>query len=105
MSDVKLICDKSFSEVGQEVVDCFMEFQQALIDNDSDKLNEIILEVDDFINLIGKPQSKKEFLSQVSEGILVFLTSEILDPTILFDDENTASLIATVRLTIKFYGN
>ncbi len=105
MSDVKLICDKSFSEVAQEVVDCFMEFQQALIDNDSDKLNEIILEVDDFINLIGKPQSKKEFLSQVSEGILVFLTSEILDPTILFDDENTASLIATVRLTIKFYGN
>ena len=38
MSDVKLICDKSFSEVDQEVVDCFIEFQQALIDNDSDRL-------------------------------------------------------------------
>ena len=35
MSEVKLICDKSFSEVDQEIVDCFMEFQQALIDNDS----------------------------------------------------------------------
>ncbi|MDO5832301.1 MAG: hypothetical protein Q4Q14_05615 [Methanobrevibacter sp.] len=105
MSEVKLICDKSFSEVDQEIVDCFMEFQQALIDNDSDKLNEIILDGDDFINLVGKAQSKEEFLSQVTEGILVFTDSEILDPTILFDDENTASLIATVRLTIKFYGN
>ena len=105
MSDVKLICDKSFSEVGQEVVDCFMEFQQALIDNDSDRLNEIVLDGVEFTNLIGKAQSKKEFLSQVTEEILVFTDSEILDPTILFDDEDTASLIATVRLTIKFYGN
>ena len=105
MSDVKLICDKSFSEVGQEVVDCFMEFQQALIDNDSNRLNEIVLDEGEFTNLIGKTQSKKEFLSQVTEEILVFTDSEILDPTILFDDEDTASLIATVRLTIKFYGN
>ena len=105
MSDVKLICDKSFSEVDQEVVDCFIEFQQALIDNDSDRLNEIVLDGVEFTNLIGKAQSKKEFLSQVTEEILVFIDSEILDPTILFDDEDTASLIATVRLTIKFYGN
>ena len=105
MSDVKLICDKSFSEVDQEVVDCFIEFQQALIDNDSNRLNEIVLDGGEFTNLIGKAQSKKEFLSQVTEEILVFTDSEILDPTILFDDEDTASLIATVRLTIKFYGN
>ena len=105
MSDVKLICDKSFSEVDQEVVDCFIEFQQALIDNDSDRLNEIVLDGVEFTNLIGKAQSKKEFLSQVTEEILVFTDSEILDPTILFDDEDNASLIATVRLTIKFYGN
>ena len=105
MSDVKLICDKSFSEVDQEVVDCFIEFQQALIDNESDRLNEIVLDGVEFTNLIGKAQSKKEFLSQVTEEILVFTDSEILDPTILFDDEDTASLIATVRLTIKFYGN
>ena len=105
MSDVKLICDKSFSEVDQEVVDCFIEFQQALIDNDSDRLNDIVLDGVEFTNLIGKAQSKKEFLSQVNEEILVFTDSEILDPTILFDDEDTASLIATVRLTIKFYGN
>ena len=105
MSDVKLICDKSFSEVDQEVVDCFIEFQQALIDNDSNRLTEIVLDGGEFTNLIGKAQSKKEFLSQVTEEILVFTDSEILDPTILFDDEDTASLIATVRLTIKFYGN
>ena len=105
MSDVKLICDKSFSEVDQEVVDCFIEFQQALIDNDSDRLNDIVLDGVEFTNLIGKAQSKNEFLSQVTEEILVFTDSEILDPTILFDDEDTASLIATVRLTIKFYGN
>ena len=76
-----------------------------MIDNDSDRLNEIVLDGVEFTNLIGKAQSKKEFLSQVTEEILVFTDSEILDPTILFDDEDNASLIATVRLTIKFYGN
>ena len=32
MSNVNLMCEKSFSQADQEIVDVFMEFQQALID-------------------------------------------------------------------------
>lgn len=99
MADVKLICAKSFSKADREIVDRFMEFQQALIDSDLDRLDEIVLDSPEFVNLVGT-QSKKEFLSQVNDETLIFSSSEILDPTILFDDENAASLISKVRLVI-----
>ncbi len=100
MSNVNLICEKSFSGADQEIVDRFIEFQQALIDKNLDKLNEIILDSDKFINLTG-PQSKEEFIGDVGDDTLKFNISEILDPTILFDDDNSASLIAKVRLTVE----
>lgn len=100
MSNVNLICEKSFSGADREIVDRFIEFQQALIDKNMDKLNEIILDGDKFINLVG-PQSKEEFIGDVADDTLKFNISEILDPTILFDDEDSASLIAKVRLTVE----
>lgn len=101
MSNVNLMCEKSFSQADQEIVDVFMEFQQALIDKNLDKLNEMILDVPDFINVTGKCQSKDEFLSQIGDGTLNYLNFDILNPTILFDDDNAASMIANVRLFIK----
>lgn len=92
MSNVELICQKSFSEADQEIVDKFIELQEALISKDLDKLDEIILEVSEFNNMLGKPISKSEFISEIADGTLDFSDSEILDPTILFDDENSASL-------------
>ena len=101
MSNVNLMCEKSFSQADQEIVDVFMEFQQALIDKNLDKLNEMILDVPDFINVTGKYQSKDEFLSKIGDGTLNYLNFDILNPTILFDDDNAASMIANVRLFIK----
>ncbi len=105
MSNVNLLCDKSFSEVDQEIIDRFMEFQQALIDKDSDKLTEIMLDDSDLKHISGKFQSKNEFISAVVDGNLNYSNFEILDPTILFDDENTASLIANVRLHAEINGS
>lgn len=101
MSNVNLMCEKSFSQADQEIVDAFMEFQQALIDKDLDKLNEMIVDVSEFIDVTGKYQSKEEFLSQIADGTLSYLNFDILNPTILFDDDNAASLIANVRLFIR----
>ena len=53
MSNVNLVCEKSFSAADQELVDIFIEFQHALIDKDLVKLNEMILDASDFINVIG----------------------------------------------------
>ena len=101
MSNVELFCKKSFSKVDREIVDSFIEFLQSLIDKDSNKLNEIVFDESEFVEMFGKPQSKEEFISEVAEGALNFSKSEIFDPTILFDDDNTASLIAKVRLSVE----
>lgn len=101
MSDVKLICNKSFSEADGEIVDTFIGFLEALVDKDFDKLNDVVMECQEFIDLTGKVLSKEEFISEIREDNLLFSVCDILDPTILFDDDNTASLIAKVRLTVK----
>lgn len=100
MSNVNLLCEKSFSPADREIVDGFLNFQQALIDKDLDKLDEMILDSDEFVNLIGS-QSKDEFISDVEKDVLKFNVCDILNPTVLFDDDNSASLIAKVRLTVE----
>lgn len=104
MSDVELFCEKSFSLADREIVDKFVEFQNALIEADVDKLNEILL--DDFIltQAPNKSQVKSEFISEIEKGSLDFSKSDIMDPTILFDDDDSASLISKVRLTAKVNG-
>jgi hypothetical protein len=104
MSDVELLCEKSFSLADQEIVDRFVEFQYALIEADIDKLNEILL--DDFKHTQGpnKSQVKGEFISDIKEGSMDFSKSDIMDPTVLFDDDASASLISKVRLTAKVNG-
>ncbi|MBQ6629255.1 MAG: hypothetical protein IJH65_10635 [Methanobrevibacter sp.] len=104
MSKVNLMCEKSFSEADREIVDMFIEFQQALIDKDLDKLDDMVLDVEDFINVVGKYQSKNEFISQIGDGALTYSNFDILNPTVLFDDDNAASLIANIRLAVEING-
>lgn len=104
MSKVNLMCDKSFSEADREIVDMFIEFQQALIDKDLDKLEGMVLDVEDFINVVGKYQSKNEFISQIGDDTLTYSNFDILNPTILFDDDNAASLTANIRLAVEING-
>ncbi|MEE1129780.1 MAG: nuclear transport factor 2 family protein [Methanobrevibacter sp.] len=104
MSDVELICEKSFSNADEEILNRFIEFQQALIDKDEDKLNEIIDESYQLVHMSGKTQSKSEFIGEVMDGTLNYYKSEIGEPTILWGDNNAASLIADVTLTAKVYG-
>ena len=104
MSKVELLCEKSFSDVDCVILTRFMEFQKALIDKDEDLLDEIILESYELVHMSGKTQSKEEFIAEVMDGTLNYFKSEIEEPTILWDDDNNASLIADVTLTAKVYG-
>ena len=104
MSDVEVICEKSFSDVDNEILNRFIEFQQALIDKNEDKLNEIILEDYQLVHMSGKTQSKAEFIDEVMDGTLNYYKSEILEPTFLWDDDENVSMIADVTLTAKVYG-
>ena len=104
MSDVELICEKSFSDADNEIIDRFIEFQQALIDKDKIKLNDILTERYELIHMSGKKQSKEEFIGEIMDGTLNYFKSEIIEPTILWDDNERATLIADVTLTAKVYG-
>lgn len=104
MSDVELICEKSFSEIDSEIINRLVEFQQAIIDKDEDKLDEMLSDDYVLVHMSGKRQSKREFIDEVLDGTLNYYKSEIQDPTILHDDENNASLVGDVTLTAKVYG-
>ena len=104
MVDVELLCDKSFSGADQEIVDKFVELQTALIEANIDKLNEILSDDFMFTQAPKMSQTKAEFISSIEEGSLDFSKSDIMAPTILFDDDNSASLISKVRLTAKVNG-
>ena len=104
MSNVELICDKSFSDVDSEILERFIKFQHAIIDKDEDRLNEIICDDYELVHMSGKTQSKGEFIGEVMDGTLNYFKSEIIEPTILWDDDENASLVGDVTLTAKVYG-
>lgn len=104
MSDVKLNSNKSFSDEDSEILNRFIEFQQALIDKDEDKLNEILTEKYELIHMSGKRQTKEEFISEIMDGTLNYYESEIIDPTVLWGDSERPTLVADVTLTAKVYG-
>ena len=104
MSDVELICEKSFREIDTEILNRFIEFQQALIDKDAARLNEILTDKYELVHMSGKKQTKEEFISEIMDGTLNYYRSEIIEPTILWDDEQRATLVGDVRLTAKVYG-
>ena len=102
---VEVMCEKSFCEVDREIIDRFVQLQKALIDADAEKLNEILSDDFKLANVFTKKQSKNEFISMVGDNTLDYSKSDIMEPTILWDDENTASLVSDVRLTAKINGS
>lgn len=104
MVDVELLCAKSFSGADQEIVDRFVELQQVLIEGDIEKLDEILSEDFEFTQVPNKSQTKKEFMDEINDGTMNFSKSDIMDPTILFDDDESASMISKVRLTAEVNG-
>lgn len=104
MSDVEILSKRNFGGAEKEVLDRFVEYQQALIDKDELKLSQLM--ADDYIltHMSGKKQTKEEFIREVMDGTLNYFKSQIHDPSILFDDEENATFISDVTLTARVYG-
>ena len=77
--------------------------QQAMIDKDIDKLNEIVLDGTTFTHMSGKIQSKSEYFEDIRTGALDYQAYTIENPTVTID-ENKAILEARVTLTANAYG-
>ena len=104
MNDVEILSNRTFGGAEKEVLDCFVEYQQALIDKNDVRLKELMDEDYVLTHMSGKKQTKVEFIEEVMDGTLNYFKSEIHDPNILFDDDENATLISDVTLSARVYG-
>lgn len=87
----------------EEVLQKFMAFQEAMIEKDLEKLNEIICDNYTLRHMSGRTQTKQEFIDEVMDGTLNYYKSTIDNPDIRICDER-AVFKADVTLDAKVYG-
>lgn len=100
---VSVINKKDLTPLQEEVLERFIDFQQAMIEKDLEKLNEIIDNNYTLTHMSGKTQTKQEFIDEVMDGTLNYYKSTIDNPNIKVFDEK-AIFEAYVTLDAKVYG-
>ena len=103
MTNVSLIMTKTLNQSQKEVLEKFKQFQQAMIDKDSDKLNEIISDNYTLTHMSGKTQTKEEFINEIRDGVLNYYASTIHEPEIIVNGDKSR-IVADVDLDAKVYG-
>lgn len=85
------------------VLNRYKEMQQAMIDKDIDKLNNIVKDGTTFTHMSGKTQSKEEYFADIESKALDYQSYTIENPKVEIDG-NKAILTARVTLTANAYG-
>lgn len=88
----------------EEILERFIEFQNAMIEKDLDKLNELLDDNYTLTHMSGKTQTKDEYIDEIMDGTLNYYKSIILNPIIIISEEDKALLKADVTLDAKVYG-
>lgn len=101
--NVSIINEKELTQEQKEVLNRFVEFQKAMIEKDSEKLNELMRDNYTLTHMSGKTQTKEEYINEIMDGTLNYYKSIIDNPTITVDDKK-AVLKADVTLDAKVYG-
>ena len=101
---VDVINKKDLTEGQKEVLERFIAFQEAMIEKDSEKLNEIICDNYTLTHMSGRTQTKQEFIYEIMDGTLNYYKSVIDNPDITICGENKAIFKADVTLDAKVYG-
>ncbi len=86
------------------VLESFVEFQYAIIEKDSKKLNDILEDNYVLTHMSGKMQTKQEFIDEIMDGTLNYYESIITNPIIRMSDEHNAEMKSDVTLDAKVYG-
>ena len=95
---------ESFPKEEKEIIDRYAEMQQAMIDKDIDKLDEMIVDGTTFTHMSGKTQTKNEFFGEIADGTLNYYKAVIHDSTVSINGDE-ATMNASVTLTAKVYGS
>ncbi len=85
------------------VLNRYKEMQQAMIDKDIDKLNNIIKDNTTFTHMSGRTQTKEEYIEDIRTGELDYQSYTIENPNVTIDG-NKAIIKARVTLTANAYG-
>lgn len=101
---VSVVNKKDLTVDQEEILERFMDFQDAMIEKDSDKLNEIICDNYTLTHMSGKTQTKQEFIDEIMDGTLNYFKSTIDNPDITILEDNKAVFKADVTLDAKVYG-
>ena len=98
--------DKDISDLNNEeeiVLNRYKEIQQAMVDKDINKLNNIVKDGTTFTHMSGRTQSKEEYFEDIRSGDLDYQSYTIENPKVTIE-ENKAILKARVTLTANAYG-
>ena len=101
---VSVINKRNLTDIQKEVLERFIAFQEAMIEKDLEKLNEIICDNYTLTHMSGKTQTKQEFIDEIMDGTLNYYRSMINNPDIRICGENKALFKADVTLEAKVYG-
>ena len=101
---VSVINKRNLTDIQEDVLERFMDFQEAMIEKNLEKLNEIICDNYTLTHMSGKTQTKQEFIDEIMDGTLNYYKSTINNPDIKVCGENKAICKADVTLDAKVYG-
>lgn len=102
--NVSVINKRNLTDIQEDVLERFMAFQEAMIEKNLEKLNEIICDNYTLTHMSGKTQTKQEFIDEIMYGTLNYYKSTINNPDIKVCGENKAIFKADVTLDAKVYG-
>ena len=101
---VTVVNKKNLSPIQEEVLKRFIDFQEAMIEKDFDKLDEILNDNYTLTHMSGKTQSKQEYINEIMDGTLNYYKSTIDNPIITIIEETKSIFKADVTLEAKVYG-
>ena len=101
---VTVVNKKNLSPIQEEVLKRFIDFQEAMIKKDFDKLDEILNDNYTLTHMSGKTQSKQEYINEIMDGTLNYYKSTIDNPIITIIEETKSIFKADVTLEAKVYG-
>lgn len=94
---------KTMLNEDSKILAAYEAMQQAMIDKDIDKLDQIIKDGTTFTHMSGKTQTKEEYFGEIGDGTMNYYKYIIADCKITLNGD-TANLKANVTLTAKVYG-
>ena len=101
---VTVVNKKNLSPIQEEVLKRFIDFQEAMIVKDYDKLDVILNDNYTLTHMSGKTQSKQEYINEIMDGTLNYYKSTIDNPIITIIEETKSIFKADVTLEAKVYG-